>query len=115
MQRLYAWMKQRPPGMLQTVIVDAQASSSVDSTSLPMLTHVIENLRKQNVRFYLSSLIGPVRDTLMNSSLRDYVQQGHVFSTIHDAVTYVDEGVHSRVDIAAQSNPAKRHSRTPEE
>ena len=115
MERLYAWMKQRPQGKLQAVILDAQAISSIDSTSLRMLSHVIENLREQNVRLYLSSLIGPVRDTLMNSSLRDDVQQGHVFSTIHDAVTYVDEGVHNRHEIASQSNPAKRRNPNIEE
>ena len=115
MERLYAWMKQRPQGKLRAVILDAQAISSVDSTSLRMLNHVIENLRAQNVSFYLASVIGPVRDTLMNSSLSDYVQQEHVFSTIHDAVTYIDEGVYSRADIAVQSNPAKRRSRTTEE
>ncbi len=115
MERLYAWIKRRPQGTLQAVILDAQAISSIDSTSLRMLTHVIENLREQNVRLYLSSLIGPVRDTLMNSSLRDHVQQGHVFSTIHDAVTYFDEGVHSRHEIASQSNPAKRRNPNIEE
>ena len=114
MERLYAWMKQRPQGKLRAVILDAQAISSVDSTSLRMLNHVIENLRAQNVSFYLASVIGPVRDTLINSSLSDYMQQEHVFSTIHDAVTYVDDGVYSRADIAVQSNPAKRRSPTPE-
>lgn len=111
---LYAWIKQRPTGTLQVVILDAQAISSVNSTSQRMLTHVIENLRAQNVRFYLASVIGPVRDTLMNSSLSDYVQQEHLFSTIHDTVTYVDEGVYSRADIAIQSNRTRRRSRSTE-
>ncbi|MFA7554766.1 MAG: sulfate permease [Spongiibacteraceae bacterium] len=106
MARLYAWMKQRPPQCLRAVILDAQAVSSIDSTSLRMLVHVIENLREQNVGFYLAGLIGPVRDTLMKSDLRDYIQQGYVFSTVHDAVAWLDEGVHRGAEIAVQSNAA---------
>jgi SulP family sulfate permease len=107
MARLYAWMKQRPSQSLRAVILDAQAISSIDSTSLRMLKHVIENLREQQVRFYLAGLIGPVRDTLMKSNLRDYVEQEHIFSTVHDAVTWLDEGVHRHAEIAAQSNTAR--------
>lgn len=110
MARLYAWIKQRPPRNLRAVILDAQAISSIDSTSLRMLAHVIENLREQQLRFYLAGLIGPVRDTLMKSDLRDYIQQGHVFSTVHDAVTWIDSGIDSHAEIAAQSNAGKAHS-----
>ena len=108
MGRLYAWIKRRPEGKLKAVICDAQAINSIDSTSIRMLESVIENLRRRNIEFYLTSLIGPVRDVLMASSLRSYLEKGRIFSTMHDAVTYVDQGVHARARIAMQSNPRKR-------
>lgn len=111
MARLYAWMKRRPAGVLKAVILDAQAVSSIDSTSLRMLESVIENLRAQNVQFYLTSLIGPVRDTLTHSALREYVLNEHMFPTIPDAVTYVDKGINSRAGIAKQSNIGRTRQR----
>lgn len=109
--RLYNLIKQRPEGALKAVILDAQAVSSIDSTSLIMLESVIENLRQQNIQLFLVSLIGPVRDTLKNSSLRDYLLDEHMFPQVTDAVKYIDEGVNSRAMIARQSNAAKTRRR----
>lgn len=68
-----------------------------------MLPHLIANLREQHIDLYLTKLIGPVRDALTTSSLSE-CQQGHIFSTVDDAVIYVDEGVHRRTEIARQTN-----------
>ena len=68
-----------------------------------MLSHVIDNLKEQNVELYLTNLIGPVRDALTNSNLGEY-RGGHIFSNIDDAVTYFDEGVYKREEIALQTN-----------
>lgn len=101
-------MKRRPEGALKAVIMDAQAVSSIDSTSLIMLESVIENLREQGIQLYLVSLIGPVRDTLTHSAaLREYVLDEHMFPQITDAVLYIDQGISSRAAIARQSNAAK--------
>lgn len=110
--RLYSMMKRRPEGSLRAVILDAQAISSIDSTSLIMLESVIENLREQGIQLYLVSLIGPVRDTLTHSTaLRDYMQDEHMFPQITDAVLYIDQGISSRASIARQSNIPKKRQR----
>lgn len=106
--RLYSLIKKRPEGALKAVILDAQSVSSIDTTSLIMLESVIENLREQGIEFYLVSLIGPVRDTLTNSTaLSEYVLDEHMFPQITDAVLYIDQGISSRASIAKQSNAAK--------
>jgi len=88
--------------------MDAQAVSSIDSTSLILVESVIENLREQGIQLYLVSLIGPVRDTLTNSSaLREYVLDEHMFPQITDVVLYIDQGIYSCAAIAKQSNAAK--------
>jgi SulP family sulfate permease len=112
MTRLYSLIKRRPEGALKSVILDAQAVSSIDSTSLIMLESVIENLREQGIQLYLVSLIGPVRDTLTHSAaLREYVLDEHMFPQITDAVLYIDQGISSRAAIAKQSNAAKTRRR----
>lgn len=106
--RLYSLIKKRPEGALKGVILDAQSVSGIDTTSLIMLESVIENLREQGIEFYLVSLIGPVRDTLTQSSaLGPYVLNEHMFPQITDAVLYIDQGISSRASIAKQSNAAK--------
>jgi SulP family sulfate permease len=105
--RLYRMISRRPEGSLKAVILDAQAVGSIDSTSLRMLESVIENLREQGIQFYLVSLIGPVRDTLTHSDLREYLLEEHMFPQIADAVLYIDEGISSRASIARQTNRAK--------
>lgn len=110
--RLYSMIKRRPEGALKAVIMDAQAISSIDSTSLIMLESVIENLREQGIQLYLVSLIGPVRDTLTHSTaLREYLLDEHMFPQITDAVLYIDQGISSRAAIAKQSNAARSRRR----
>jgi len=103
-EKLYAWIKQRPPKSIKVVIVNGEAINSMDSTAIRMLSQVMENLESQNIRLYLTNLIGPVRDALKLSQLSVDLETQHVFSTIHDAVLYYDEGVHRRADIALQTN-----------
>ena len=76
----------------------------MDSTSIRMLSQVIKNLESQNMRFYLSNLIGPVRDALEIYQLCSDSEEQRIFPTVHDAVLYFDEGVHSRSEIALQTN-----------
>jgi hypothetical protein len=45
-----------------------------------------------------------VRDTIKNSSLCDYLDERLMFSTIHDAITYIDAGVNEHADAALQTN-----------
>jgi SulP family sulfate permease len=92
---------------LKAVILDAQDISSIDSNSLRMLDSVIENLREQNIQFYMVSLIGPVRDTLTHSGLGKHALQGHMLPQVTDAVLHIDEGIRSRASIAEQTNIGK--------
>ncbi|MEH6581714.1 MAG: sulfate permease [Halioglobus sp.] len=103
-EHLYAWMKRRPADSLKAVIFDGEAVNSIDSTSIRMLAQVIENLEGQGVQFCLTNLIGPVRDALKASDLNAYLAKERIFTTVHDAVVFLDEGVHRRADIALQTN-----------
>lgn len=103
--RIYRWIKQRPrEEALKAVIFDAEAVSSVDSTAIRALQKLINGLEQQGVQFYISNAIGPVRDTLFNSALKEYFTPQTLFATIHDAVDYVDHGVSDSRGIGMQTN-----------
>jgi SulP family sulfate permease len=103
-ERLYAWVKQREGETLRYVVFDAEAVNSVDSTAIVMLQQVIERFAKQDIQFYMTNAIGPVRDALTNSSLRDYMCERTMFSTVNDAIMYIDSGVNRHAQAALQTN-----------
>lgn len=100
---LYSWIKQRPSNSLKAVIFDGSAVNSIDSTAIRMLSNLTHNLHEQNIEVYFTNLIGPVRDALTAFKLGHY-KEGHIFSTVTDAVKYIDEGVYWRTEIAMQTN-----------
>ncbi len=103
-QRLYAWVKSRKTQSLKYVIFDAEAVNSVDSTAILMLQQVIENFRNQDVEFCISNAIGPVRDAIKCSSLHDHLNKQCMFSTIHDAILFIDNGENIDGEAALQTN-----------
>lgn len=103
-ESIYRWMKQREEGALKAVVFDAEAVNSVDSTAIRALQKVVENLSRQNIKFYITNAIGPVRDALSNSPLQDYICAETMFATIHDAINYIDNGVGDKEGIALQTN-----------
>jgi SulP family sulfate permease len=102
---LYRWIKQRDVQALQFVVLDAESINTVDSTGVIMLQQVIENLQKQGIQFYITNAIGPVRDTIKTSILSEYMTKKTMFSTINDAITYIDRGVNLHASQAMQTNP----------
>lgn len=104
LENLYAWVKKRDKGLLKFVVFDAEAVNSVDSTAILMLQQVIENFKDQGIQFYITNSIGPVRDAIKASPLHDYMSEQSMFSTINDAMTYIDEGINIHAKEALQTN-----------
>lgn len=103
-EKLYSWVKQREGDKLRYVIFDAEAVNSLDSTAILMLQQVIENFKDQNVQFFISNPIGPVRDVIKHSALHDYMCAQSMFTTINDAITYIDKGINVHPQEALQTN-----------
>ena len=102
---LHLWLKQRDLQALKFVVLDAESINTVDSTAVIMLQQLIENLQKQGIQFYITNAIGPVRDTIKASPLSDYMTEKTMFSTINDAITYIDKGINLHATQALQTNP----------
>lgn len=103
-EKLYGMAKRRTPGALKFVIFDAEAVNSVDCTAILMLQQVIENFKDQGIKFYITNPIGPVRDVIKTSSLHDYMYDNSMFSTISDAIVFIDDGVDNHTAVALQTN-----------
>ncbi|MCX2983145.1 sulfate permease [Halieaceae bacterium IMCC14734] len=104
-QSIYRWMQQREnPDALRAVIFDAEAVNSIDTTAIRAMQKLIETLSKQDVCFYITNAIGPVRDSLFNSPLKIYITPQTMFATIHDAISYIDHGVGSNDGVGVQTN-----------
>jgi len=104
LENLYRWMRQREEGKLKAVVFNAESVSSVDSSAILMLLKLIENLKLQGVRLYITNAIGPVRDALANSPMSGYMREDFMFPTIHDAIEHIDHGVRADADVALQTN-----------
>lgn len=103
-ENLYGWIKKREPGRLKYVVFNAEAVNNVDSTAIQMLQQVIENFNRQGVQFYITNAIGPVRDAFQTSSMQEFMSEETMFSTIHDAIRFIDEGVNVHAREALQTN-----------
>ena len=107
---LYRWLKQRDMQALKFVVLDAESINTLDSTALIMLQQVTENVQKQSIPFYISNAIGPVRDTIKTSTLSDYMTEKTMFSTINDAIIFIDKGINLHATQALQTNPKSADS-----
>jgi len=65
---------------------------------------VIQNFSDQGIKFYITNPIGPVRDVIKTSALHDYMYGSSMFSTISDAILFIDDGVDNHAAVALQTN-----------
>lgn len=103
-EHLYGWIKQRQSNNLKFVVLEAESVNSIDATGLQMLSQVFTDLKSQDIHFCIASAIGPVRDTIKDSSFKQFVCENCMFSTVHDAINYIDKGEVLHVSAATQTN-----------
>ncbi|MDX1667258.1 MAG: STAS domain-containing protein, partial [Saprospiraceae bacterium] len=73
---------------IQALILDASGISDIDSSSLHTLRDIISFLETRDIEFYITGIIGPVRDILYKNGLTREIGTHNQFLTIHDAVKY---------------------------
>ncbi len=75
---------------LKAIIVQCDTISQIDSTAMHMLEQTIEDFRKRDIQLLLAAVIGPVRDRLADSGLRDKIGKDHFFLSVQQAVDSLD-------------------------
>lgn len=75
---------------LKLVILQSSSISHIDSTAYLALTDLIQELEGLNIKFYFSSLIGPIRDFLENAGVDEIGEKEKSFPDINSAISHFD-------------------------
>lgn len=70
---------------LRYVILNAEAINYIDSTAVFMLKALVQELRKEGIRFVLAGAIGPTRDILYSSGLIEIIGSENLFVRTYEA------------------------------
>ena len=89
---------------LRAIILDASSIHDIDSSGIHIFKDVVHHLHKQNIQFYLTGVIGPVRDILYKNNLTDLIGKKNQFLYVHDAVEYYKSGKDMWNSNAVQTN-----------
>lgn len=77
---------QSPEQIPKVLILDASSIHDVDSSGLKALEDIIDFLKEHDVQFYISGIIGPVRDLFYKAKLTDKIGKENQFMHVKDAV-----------------------------
>ncbi len=73
---------------LELLVLDAASITDVDSTGLSALEEICDFLKERQVKFYMSSAIGPMRDLLHQAGIMEQIGEKNQFMYVNDAVRY---------------------------
>jgi SulP family sulfate permease len=77
---------------VKLVILSAQSIIYIDSSGIHMLKQFITELNQQGISFYVSGVIGPVRDIINSTELKEYIAVESQFLNVKDAIHHFDNG-----------------------
>ncbi len=89
---------------LKVIILNAQSIHAMDSSAALEFEEIIDECKNQKVEFYLTEVIGPVRDTLRKSGLFEKIGEDHFKMRIQDALDHFDTHKNSKHSYAVQTN-----------
>lgn len=76
---------------IRAIVLDASIISSIDSTGVQVIKDLVGFLNNHGVRFVITGLIGPVRDTLQQNNMLSLIGEKNIFLRAHDAVAYLTD------------------------
>ncbi len=95
---------------LQEVVLISRGISYLDSSSIELMHHIINQLKLKGIGFSVAGAIGPTRDAMQRSGLMEQIGVNRFFSKTSDAVSYLKgelEATEHSENIAAQTNKLK--------
>ena len=75
---------------LKEVVLISRAISYLDSSSVELLHHILDQLSKKGVGFSVAGAIGPTRDAMKRAGLMDRIGVDRFFAKTADAVAYLN-------------------------
>lgn len=92
---------------LKVIILNAQSIYSLDSSAANGLDGIVGNCNNLGIEFYMTEVIGPVRDTLRKTGLYDKIGEDHFRMRVQDALDYFDTHEKPIQFFATQTNQGK--------
>ncbi|MEZ4937476.1 MAG: solute carrier family 26 protein [Crocinitomicaceae bacterium] len=77
---------------LRLVVLSAESVNYIDATGIHMLKQLVDELGNRNIRFYVSGVIGPVRDIINTTDLKEAISENVQFLNCQDAINYFECG-----------------------
>jgi SulP family sulfate permease len=94
---------------LKYIILNAEAINYIDSSAVFMLRALIEDLKKEGIRFVVAGAIGPTRDIFHHSKLIDEIGRENFFADTYQAYTQCSaEGSRSEMEAKIATQTAGR-------
>ena len=75
---------------LKEVVLISRAISYLDSSSVELLHHILDQLSKKEIGFSVAGAIGPTRDAMKRAGLMDRIGVDRFFAKTADAVAYLN-------------------------
>lgn len=96
---------------IKAIIIDMESNTSVDSSALVVLSDLLDELQKDNIKLLFTDVKGPVRDKFHKSGLTKKIGETNFFLTIEDAINSLS-GIQSTSDhlLTLQTNARRKKS-----
>jgi len=89
---------------LKIVILNAQSIYAMDSSAAKGLEEIVDDFHGRGIEFYMTEVIGPVRDMLRKTGLFEKIGEDHFRMRIQDALDYFDDNEKPQHSYATQTN-----------
>jgi SulP family sulfate permease len=89
---------------LKVIILNAQSIYALDSSAAKGLEEIVANCHRQGIEFYMTEVIGPVRDMLRKTGLFEKIGEDHFRMRVQDALDNFDTHGKLGNSYAIQSN-----------
>lgn len=89
---------------LKVIILNAQSIYAMDSTAVIGLEKIVDSCKNLGIEFYMTEVIGPVRDMFRKTGLFNKIGEDHIKMRIQDALDHFDIQEKSAHSYATQSN-----------
>uniref|UniRef100_A0A6B2L0D9 STAS domain-containing protein n=1 Tax=Arcella intermedia TaxID=1963864 RepID=A0A6B2L0D9_9EUKA len=72
-----------------SIIIDAQAITSVDSVGINVLREIVKTYKEKGIEIFFSALAGRAEKALSRAGLREQIGDDHFFPRLHDAIRFI--------------------------
>lgn len=97
-------MMEKKGSALKVIVLNAQSIYALDSSAAKGLEEIVDDCHKRKIDFYMTEVIGPVRDMLKKTGLFEKIGEDHFRMRVQDALDYFDTNVKPAHSYATQSN-----------